>query len=81
MPMIRFFFFLCKYLGYHMYKPIPIEEKFKKLKTGFWPAVPRSRLEQKAPVTESLVCCVCVLFSMAKFMPRMGSCIRFVAVE
>ena len=25
-----FLFFLRKYLAYHMYKPIPIEEKFKK---------------------------------------------------
>ena len=25
-----FSFFLRKYLAYHMYKPIPIEEKFKK---------------------------------------------------
>ena len=42
-------------------------------KSGFFPAVFRSRLEQKTPVTEYLVCCVCVLFSMAKSMLRMGS--------
>ena len=33
-------------------------------KDGFSPAVFRSSLEQKIPVTEYLVCCVCVLFSM-----------------
>ena len=35
------------------------------------------RLEQKFPVTEYLVCYVCVLFSMAKSVLRMGSCVRF----
>ena len=33
---------------------------------SFLPAVFRSRLEQKTSVTECLVCCVCVLFSIAK---------------
>ena len=37
----------------------------------------RSRLEQKNPVTKCLVYFVCVLFSMAKSMLRMGSCVRF----
>ena len=40
-------------------------------------AVFRSRLEQKNPVTKCLVYFVCVLFSMAKSMLRMGSCVRF----
>ena len=40
---------------------------------GFSLAVFRSRLEKKIPVTECLVCCVCVLFSMEKSMLRMGS--------
>ena len=31
-------------------------------KDGSSTAVFRSRLEQKSPVTECLVCCVCVLF-------------------
>ena len=44
---------------------------------GFSRAVFRSRLEEKTPVTECLVCCVCVLFSMMKSMLRMGSCVRF----
>ena len=35
-------------------------------KDGFSPAVFKSRLEQKLPVNECLVCCVCVLFSTAK---------------
>ena len=35
-------------------------------KDGFWPAVLKSRLEQKLPFHECLVCCACVLFSMAK---------------
>ena len=35
-------------------------------KDGFSPAVFKSRLEQKLPVNECLVCCVCVLFYMAK---------------
>ena len=43
-------------------------------------AVFRSRLEQKTPVTEYLVCCVCVLFSMAKSMLRMGSVFVSVAI-
>ena len=33
---------------------------------GFSPAVFKSRLEQKLPFNECLVCCVCVLFSTAK---------------
>ena len=35
-------------------------------KDGFSPAVFKSRLEQKLPVNECLVCCVFVLFSLAK---------------
>ena len=42
-------------------------------KGGFSPAVIRSRVEQKNPVTECQVRCVCVLFSMAKSMLIMGS--------
>ena len=34
-------------------------------KDGFSPALFRSSLEHKIPVTGCLVCCVCVLFSMA----------------
>ena len=37
----------------------------------------RSRLQQKIPLTEYLVCCVCVLFSKAKTMLRIGTCVRF----
>ena len=44
---------------------------------SFSPAVLRSRLQQKIPVTECLACCVCVLFSMAKSIIRMNSCFRF----
>ena len=44
---------------------------------GFSLAVFRSRLEQKTPVIERLVCYVCVLFSMAMSMLRMGSCVSF----
>ena len=43
----------------------------KTVKDGFSRAVFRSRLEQKAPITECLICCLCVLFSMAKSMLRM----------
>ena len=39
----------------------------------FLPAVFRSRLEQKSPVTECLVCCVFVLFSMKESMIRIDS--------
>ncbi|RMX54728.1 hypothetical protein pdam_00011519, partial [Pocillopora damicornis] len=39
----------------------------------FSPAVFRSRLELKIPVSECSVCCVCVLFSLAKSMLRMES--------
>ena len=46
-------------------------------KDSFSPAVFRSRLQQKIPVTECLACCVCVLFSMAKSIIRMNSCFRF----
>ena len=45
-------------------------------KDGFSPAVFRSKLEQKIPVSECLVWLVCILFSMAKSMLRMGSCVR-----
>ena len=45
--------------------------------SGFSRAVFRSRLEQKTPVIERLVCYVCVLFSMAMSMLRMGSCVSF----
>ena len=44
---------------------------------GFLPAVFRSRLGPKMPVTECLVCRVCVLFSIAKSTLRMGCCVRF----
>ena len=53
-----------------------IKRKFRRrlIKTiQFSPAVFRSRLEQKFSVTEYLLCCVCVLFSMAKFMLRISS--------
>ena len=40
----------------------------------------RSKLEHKAPVTECLVCCVCVLFSMAKYMLRMVVVFVFVDI-
>ena len=40
----------------------------------------RSKLEHKAPVTECLVCCVCVLFSMAKYMLRMVVVFVFVNI-
>ena len=32
---------------------------------------------KKIPLTEYLVCCVCVLFSKAKTMLRIGTCVRF----
>ena len=50
-------------------------------KSGLSPAVFRSRLEQKIPVTKYLVCCVCVLFSVAKSMLRMGSVFVSVAIK
>ena len=31
--------FLCKYLAHHIYKPIPIKEKFQKVKTRFFLAL------------------------------------------
>ena len=46
-------------------------------KGSFSHAVIRSRLEQKNPVTKYQVRCVCVLFSVAKSMLIMGSCVRF----
>ena len=49
-------------------------------KGGSSPAVFRSRIEQKTPVTEYLVFWVCVLFSMAKSMLRMGSVFVSVAI-
>ena len=49
-------------------------------KGGFSPAVFRLILEQKTPVTEYLVFCVCVLFSMAKSMLRVGSVFVSVAI-
>ena len=45
-------------------------------KDGFSPAVFRSKLEQKIPFSECLVWLVRILFSMAKSMLRMGSCVR-----
>ena len=42
-------------------------------------AVFRSRLEQKSPVTECLVCCVFVLFSMKESMIRIDS--WFVSID
>ena len=48
-------------------EPRASNEDFDKTdKDGFSPAVFKSRLEQKLPVNECLVCCVFVLFSMAK---------------
>ena len=49
-------------------------------KQGLSPAVSSSRLEQKTPVTECLVCCVCVLYSMAKSVLRMVTVFVFVAI-
>ena len=49
-------------------------------KDGFCTAVITSRLEQKSPATECLVCCVCVLFSMKKSMIRMGSWFVSIAI-
>ena len=46
-------------------------------KDGFSPAVFRSNSEQKSPVTECFVHCVCFLFSLAKFILTMGSCVFF----
>ena len=46
-------------------------------KDDFSPAVFSSRLEQKIPVTECLVCFVCFFSSMAKSTLRMGSCVCF----
>ena len=46
-------------------------------KLGFSPAVFRLRLEQKKlPLLNVCECCVCVMFSMAKSMFRIGSCTR-----
>ena len=44
---------------------------------GFSRAVFRSRLDEKTPVIERLVCYACVLFSMAMSMLRMDSCVSF----
>ena len=44
---------------------------------GFSRAVFRKRLEKDTSVSKFLVCCFCVLFSMAKSILRMGSCVRF----
>ena len=41
-------------------------------KDGFLLLVFRSRLEQKIPVTQYLLYCICVLFFMAKSILRMG---------
>ena len=49
-------------------------------KHGLSPAVSSSRLEQKTPATECLVCCVCVLYSMAKSVLRMVTVFVFVAI-
>lgn len=75
MGLLRVRFSATKEKGMHQTK---ISTKTEK--DGFWPAVPKSILELYI-ITESLVCYVCALFSIAKSMPRMGSCIRFVAVE
>ena len=45
-------------------------------KDGFSPVVFKSRLDQKNPVIQCLVCCFCVLFLMAKSMERMASFVR-----
>ena len=54
-------------------------EEHRVHQTKISPALFRSRLEQKIPVAEYLICCVCVLFSrsLAKYTLRMGSCVRF----
>ena len=49
-------------------------------KHGLSPAVSSSRLKQKTPATECLVCCVCVLYSMAKSVLRMVTVSVFVAI-
>ena len=45
-------------------------------KDGFSPVVFKSRLDQKNPVIQCLVCCFCVLFLMAKSMERMAISVR-----
>ena len=45
-------------------------------KDGFSPAVFKSRLDQKNPVIQCLVCCFCVLSLMAKSMERMAIFLR-----
>ena len=47
------------------WEPQASNEDFDEVYDSFSPAVFRSRLEQKTPIAE-LVCCICVLFSMAK---------------
>ena len=56
---------------------VPTKISTRTDKDGFSPAVFRSRLEQSTPVTEWLVNCLRVLFSMAKSMVIMGSCVHF----
>ena len=56
---------------------VPTKISTRTDKDGFSPAVFSSRLEQSAPVTEWLVNCLRVLFSTAKSMVIMGSCVRF----
>ena len=56
---------------------VPTKISTRTDKDGFSPAVFRSRLEQITPVTEWLVNCLRVLFSTAKSMVIMGSCVRF----
>ena len=46
-------------------------------KDGFSPAVFRSNSEQKSPVAECFIHCVCFLFSLAKSILAMGSCVCF----
>ena len=55
-------------------EPRASDEDFDKTdQDGFSRVLFRLRLEQKTPVPECLVCCVCVLFPMAISMLRMGS--------
>ena len=56
---------------------VPTKISTRTDKDGFSPAVFRSRLEQSAPVTEWLVNCLRVLFSTAKSVVIMGSCVPF----
>ena len=45
-------------------------------KDDFSPVVFKSRLDQKNPVIQCLVCCFCVLFLMTKSMERMAIFVR-----